>query len=65
MASSGLVVVMNVRMLRHVRQLWNVPFVPQSINRANQRKWIRSVRLLGDKWLIVKHVERLKDANQS
>jgi hypothetical protein len=34
-------------------------------NRANQRKWIRSVRLLGDKWLIVKHVERLKDANQS
>jgi hypothetical protein len=65
MAYGRLVVVMNVRMLRHVRQMWNVPHVSQDINRANQRKWIRSVRLLGDKWLIVKHVERLKDANQS
>jgi hypothetical protein len=58
MASCGLVVVMNVRMLRHVRQLWNVPFVPQSINRANQLKWVRSVRLLGDKWLLAKNIER-------
>lgn len=49
---------MNVRMLKHVRQLWNVPFVPQSINRANQRKWIQSVRRLGDKWLLAKHIER-------
>jgi hypothetical protein len=58
MASRGLVVVMNVRMLRHVRQLWNVPFVPESINRANQLKWVRSVRLLGDKWLLAKNIER-------
>jgi hypothetical protein len=58
MASSGLVVVMNVRMLRHVRHLWNVPFVPQSVNRANQLKWVRSVRLLGDKWLLAKNIER-------
>jgi hypothetical protein len=58
MASCGLVVVMNVRMLRHVRQLWNVPFVPESINRANQLKWVRSVRLLGDKWLLAKNIER-------
>lgn len=56
---------MNTRMLSYVRALWNSPHVPPAINRANQRKWIRSVRLLGDKWLIVKHVERLKDANQS
>jgi hypothetical protein len=58
MASGRLVVVMNVRMLRHVRQLWNVPFVPESINRANQLKWVRSVRLLGDKWLLAKNIER-------
>ena len=49
---------MNTKMLRHVRQLWNVPYVPAHINRANQRKWIRSVRLLGDKWLLANHIER-------
>lgn len=49
---------MNTRMLTHVRQLWNAPFVPQQINRANQLKWVRSVRRLGDKWLLAKHVER-------
>lgn len=49
---------MNTRMLKHVRQLWNVSHVPQEINRANQRKWVRSVRMLGDKWLLAKHVER-------
>ena len=37
---------MNVRMLTHVRALWNSPYVPQEINRANQRKWIRSIRYL-------------------
>jgi len=25
---------------------------------ANQRKWIRSIRLLGDKWLLAKTIER-------
>ena len=49
---------MNIRMLKHVRQLWNVPFVPQEINRANQRKWVQSVRRLGDKWLLARHIER-------
>lgn len=49
---------MNVRMLKHVRQLWNVPFVPQEVNRANQRKWVQSVRRLGDKWLLARHIER-------
>ena len=54
---------MNTKMLRHVRQLWNVPHVSQEINRANQRKWIRSVRLLGDKWLLAHHVERKEKCN--
>jgi hypothetical protein len=49
---------MNVRMLRHVRQMWNVDYVPQEINRANQRKWVKAVRLLGDKWLLAQHNER-------
>ncbi len=54
---------MNTRMLAHVRQLWNCPYVPESINRANQRKWIRSVRMLGNKWLLAKHIERQQNAN--
>ncbi len=49
---------MNVRMLRHVRKLWNVAYMPREINRANQRKWVRSVRVLGDRWLLAKHIER-------
>ncbi len=54
---------MNIRMLSHVRVLWNSPHVPQSINRANQRKWIQSVRRLGDKWLLAKHIERKNHAH--
>ena len=49
---------MDTRMLRHVRELFNVAYVPRQINRANQRKWVRSVRTLGDRWLLAKHVER-------
>lgn len=48
---------MNTRMLAHVRALWNSPHVPQSINRANQRKWIQSVRRLGDRWLLAYHLD--------
>jgi hypothetical protein len=58
-----LVVNMNAKMLRHVRQLWNSPLVTREINRANQRKWIRQVRILGDRWLLAKYVERKSHAN--
>jgi hypothetical protein len=54
---------MNVRMLTHVRALWNSPYVPQEINRANQRKWIRSIRILGKSWLLAKHIERKSNAH--
>jgi hypothetical protein len=49
---------MKVNVLRHVRQLFNVPYVPKHVNRHNQRAWVRSVRNLGDKWLLAKKVER-------
>lgn len=48
---------MNTRMLTHVRALWNSPYVSQEINRANQRKWIRSVRILGNRWLLANHLD--------
>jgi hypothetical protein len=44
---------------RKARQLFNNREVPVSINQHNQRKWVRAVLQLGDKWLIAKHVERI------
>lgn len=52
---------MNTNMLKHVRTLWNVEYVPREVNRANQRKWVRSVRILGDRWLLAQHVSRLSE----
>jgi hypothetical protein len=52
---------MNTKMLRHVRTLYNTEGVDKRINRHNQRQWVRSIRFLGDKWLLAKHVQR-KDA---
>ena len=49
---------MNTKMLKMARRLWNVDYLPKDINRANARKWVRSVRILGDKWLLAKKVER-------
>ena len=49
---------MKIKMLVHVRELFNVDYVPRSTNRHNQRQWIKSVRTLGDNWLLAKHIER-------
>jgi len=49
-----------IQLIRHALKLWNVPNVPREINRSNARKWLRSVQLLGDKWLLMKKIERLQ-----
>lgn len=54
---------MNTKMLKHVRQLFNTEGVDVRINRHNQRQWVRSIRYLGDKWLLAKHVQRKDSAN--
>lgn len=46
---------MKTRMLRRVREMFNTDLVPSHINRANQRKWVRAVRRLGDRWLLANH----------
>ena len=38
--------------------------VPEHVRRDYRRKWVRSIRNLGDKWLFAKHIQR-KDAQQS
>jgi len=49
---------MNTTMLKKVRELYNVDYIPYHENRANQRKWVKSVRMLGDKWLLRQQQQR-------
>jgi len=49
-----------VQLIRHALKLWNIPYVSRETNRANARKWVRSVEQLGDKWLLAKQVERVQ-----
>jgi hypothetical protein len=54
---------MNTKMLRHVRTLYNTEGVDKRINRHNQRQWVRSIRFLGDKWLLATPVQRKENLN--
>jgi hypothetical protein len=54
---------MNTKMLRHVRTLFNTEGVEKRINRHNQRQWVRSIRFLGDKWLLATPVQRKENLN--
>jgi hypothetical protein len=47
-----------MQLARHALRLWNVPHVPREVNRSNARKWLRSVELLGEKWLLAKPIRR-------
>lgn len=49
---------MKTAMLRRVRRLYNVDYIPRETNRANQLKWVRSVRLLGKNWLLAEYISR-------
>jgi hypothetical protein len=42
---------MNTTRLAQARRLYNSDLAPREVNRANQLKWTRSIRMLGDKWL--------------
>jgi hypothetical protein len=50
---------MDVTYLRMARRLWSVDYIPYWEQRANMRKWVRSIRWLGDHWLLAKNVERI------
>ena len=45
---------------RKARQLYNNEQVPTKVNQYNQRKWVRSVLKLGDKWLVAKQIGRIQ-----
>jgi len=43
-----------LQLVKHAIRLWKVTDVPREINKANTRKWIKSVERLGDRWLFAK-----------
>lgn len=43
--------------LAQARRLFNSDLAPREINRANQLKWARSIRRLGDKWVYARTYE--------
>ena len=51
---------MNTQMLSMARRLFQIDGVPTHTQRHNIRGWVRSVRYLGDKWLIANPMEFTK-----
>jgi hypothetical protein len=49
---------MNIQQMRHAVRLYSSEWVPLSVNKANRRKWLASVAMLGDKWLFAKPVQK-------
>jgi hypothetical protein len=49
---------MNVIYLRQARRLFDNPGVPRGVVRHNIRAWVRSVRMLGDQWLLAQPIGR-------
>lgn len=43
---------------RAIKNFPTTEIAPRALARSNQRKWLRSVELLGDKWILSKKVER-------
>ena len=48
----------NSALARKAIKLYSYDLVPKSINRHNQREWIRAVLQLGDKWLLAKPIQK-------
>ena len=49
---------MKTKLLTLARKHWSNPDISREVNRAYQRKWVKSLRLLGDNWQLAKYEER-------
>jgi len=47
------------KLRRRARELYNYDLAPASLNQYNQRKWVRAMLKLGEKWILAKQVERI------
>ena len=55
---------MNTKLLKHTRELFKSYDVPEHVRRSYRLKWVRSIRHLGDNWLLAKHVQRKEENTQ-
>jgi hypothetical protein len=51
---------MNTRFLTHVRKIFATYDAPPEVIRGYQKQWVKSVRQLGDKWLVAKPIGRIQ-----
>ena len=51
---------MNTRFLKRVRAMFATYDAPPEVIRSYQRQWVRSVRRLGNNWLIAKPIEKIE-----
>jgi hypothetical protein len=51
---------MDTRFLKRVRAMFATYDAPPDVIRSYQRQWVRSVRRLGNNWLIAKQIERIE-----
>lgn len=54
---------MNTTHLRRVRRLFCVAETPRHVQRHNMRAWVKSVRFLGDRWLLAKPLGHPRGGN--
>ena len=45
---------LDVTRLRQARRLFCHPLAPRSVQRHNMKSWVKSLRQLGDKWLLAR-----------
>jgi len=51
---------MNTKFLKRVRAMFATYDAPPEVIRSYQLQWVRSVRRLGNNWLIAKQIERIE-----
>ena len=49
---------MNTALLKRARRHFCSDMVPEHVNRANRLAWVRSLRFLGNRWLLAQPLER-------
>ncbi|MEN9885735.1 MAG: hypothetical protein RL758_313 [Pseudomonadota bacterium] len=51
---------MNTTILKTARRLWCAGHADRATQRHNMRAWVRSIRLLGSKWIMAANQPRLR-----
>lgn len=49
---------MSIQLARRAVRLYSAPWAPLSTNKYNRRSWLRSVEMLGNKWLLATPLTR-------